>query len=329
MDGSRPSDLSGAAELAETAARLPPSALRSLALGLLARESGRIGEARTLLGDAVTRARAGGDAAMMERAGIAARDLVRADQRGTGSGGGDRGRRPGGRPRSGRRCADHEGHRPVAGRGPLGALALLDTARLSRDGAAWEAELLATRGAIRLYAGQLPLALTDFDRAIGLVHLWRPSSSQSRIYLMRSMARYWSGDWDGAAVDAAASRALAEGRAEAWSVPSAYAVSADVPVGRGRVERGQRAPQGGQGRAWRGWRPMDNVDAVAGREAALLLARQDYARVLAVLTPLRGEEHLSLLASFRPYRWVMPAWILACLGLGRHADAEQSIASTR
>ena len=317
--------LTTAAELAEPAAGLPPSALRSLALGLLARESGRIAEARTLLSDAVARARTCGDETMAQRTGIALAVLYVRMNEGLAAveAIGD---------------ADSAADPEVAGDAltakgiglwhagdPIGALALLGTARLSRDGEPWEVDLLATRAAIRLYAGQLSQAMTDLDRSIEMVHLWRPSSSESRIYMMRSLARYWSGDWDGAAVDAAASRALADGRAAAWSVPTAYAVSVDVPVGRGRWSVA-REHLGVATAALKSLLSVDIAAVVAEREASLLLARHDYARALSALTPWRVDDKLSLLGSFRPYRWVMPAWILACLGLGRHAEADDSLA---
>ena len=317
-------DLSGAAQLAEEAVRLPPSALRSLALGLLARESGRVGEARTLLDDAVTRARASANRAMGERAGIAAGLLyVRITENQAAIeaiGDADR-------------SADPEmagDARTIKGIGlwqagdPSGALAYLDRTQLSRNGTPWEADLLAVRAAVRMYAGQLPQALTDLDRTVGLVHLWRPTPNQSRIYAMRSATRFWLGDWDGAAVDAAAARAVAEGGAEAWTLPLAQAASVDVPAGRGQWsvadEHLRVAKVAAAKMPWN-----QSADGVAAREAGLLLARQNYAGVLSLLRPLRGEEHLGPLAPFRPYRWVLPTWILACLGLGRHADAERSI----
>ena len=211
---------------------------------------------------------------------------------------------------------------------PAGALALLDDARLSRDGTVWEADLLAVRAAVRMYSGQLSQALADLDRAVGLAHLWRPSPNQSRIYAMRSSARFWLGDWDGAAVDATAARALAEGDTEGWALPIARAVSVDVPAGRGQwATAGEHLTVAAAAAERMPW--IQSADAVAARRADLLLARHDYAAVLTLLRPLHGEDHLAQMAPFRSHRWLQPAWILACLGLGRHADAERSLAGYR
>ena len=114
------------------------------------------------------------------------------------------------------------------------ALDLVNTVPTSEDGRPWEADLVAVRGMLRMYAGQLRQALADFDAAVRIVHLWRPSTNQSRTYVLRSITRYYLGDWDGAAVDAAAARAVAQAMSQAWSEPIALAVSADVPAGRGQ-----------------------------------------------------------------------------------------------
>ena len=69
---------------------------------------------------------------------------------------------------------------------------------------------------------------------------------------------------------------------------------------------------------------IQSADAVAAREADLLLARQNYDDELTLVRPFRGAGQLDQLAPFRSYRWVLPAWIRACLGLSRSADAERS-----
>ena len=68
-------DLDGADELAAQAEPLTPSPLRGLALGLLARERGRVGEAKTYLREALTRAPGAPDDSVHQRAAVGAAGL--------------------------------------------------------------------------------------------------------------------------------------------------------------------------------------------------------------------------------------------------------------
>ena len=323
--------LSAADELAASAELLPPSALRSLALGLLDRDAGRVNIARTKLQAAVDRARADGDMALAERAGLAAAILyVRVNDGraalaalGDPAGAGDRDD-----------AADPEiAHDARTTRGialwltgdSAAALGLLDDVQLSPNGRSWEADLLGTRGMINLYAGHRVAALADFDRAVDLAHLWRPSTNHLRIYELRSTTRFWSGDWDGASVDAAAALALSEGGSAPWTLPLAHAVTAEVAIGRGRwgVAAGQlEAARHALGRL----APDSGVEWVTMRETVLLLVRLDFAGVLARVTPLCQSDQLARLAPFRPYRWVVPAQIYANVWLGRVVEAERALA---
>ena len=316
--------MTDAAELARSADQLSPSARRSLALGLLARETGRIGEARSLLHDAVSSARTSGDQTMSHRAGIAAATLFARVDDGQAAlealGDVDR-------------IADPE----IAGDGRStkglamwligdtdGAHALLDDVQLSRGGASWEADLLGVRGLIRLYSGRLSLALADVNRAVDLVHLWRPSTDQGQIYALRASLRFWLGDWDGATADAAAARAPTDADSLAPSAALVYAGSSDVAIGRGQWSAARRHLNAARAALVR-LPTAQGADAVAGRQTALLLAKRDHAGVLALLEPLRQEDQLARGAPFRSYRWVLPAWIQACSGLRRSSDAERAL----
>lgn len=317
-------NLSAAVQLAEIAQGLPPSALRSLALGLLARESGRAAEARTLLHDALVRARAEEDQPLLARAALA--NAVLHVQYNDGPSAlevidvveGAADLNLAGEARVTRGLALWLSGDSAAAR------ALLDATPLSAYGATWESELSAVRGMIRRFDGQLSAALSDFDRAVDLVHLWRPSTNGCRIYVMRSMARFDVGDWDGAAVDAAEARALAEEVAPVWSIPYASAVSVQVPANRGQwhvAAAHLAAAKRGLSRL----SPAVMIDFVALRETALLMARRDYPAVVALLEPLRSEEAMAPIAIVRPHRWVLPNWIIACLELGRLDDAERAL----
>ena len=176
---------------------------------------------------------------------------------------------------------------------------------------------------VHLYAGELTEALADLNRSIGLTHLWRPSTNQPRIYVLRCLARYRRGDWDGALGDAAAARALAT-HAEAWSVAWARAASIDVPANRGQWDIA--AEHLAEARtALTNLRYPQVVDVVARHESAILTARGDHDALLELLEPLLAENHLEQMAAFRSYRWILPSWISTCVQVGRLVDAEREL----
>ena len=316
-------DLDGADELAEQAAALTPTPLRSLALGLLARERGRVGEARSYLHEARAESSGVPDPRIRQQAAVAAAGL---------------------------HVRMNEGALALAALEDLGeiddpdlagdarinrglglwqagdiksALAQLAADPISAEGSAWEAELLGARGVFHLYAGALSEALTDLDQAIGMSHLWRPSTNQPRIYVMRCLVRYYRGDWDGALGDAAAARALAA-QAEVWSVAWARGVSIDVPANRGQWDIA--TDHLAEARAAMARLPnIQVVDLIARHESLIYAARGEHDAVLAVLEPLLSENFLLQLAAFRSYRFTLPAWIISCIEVGRLADAEREL----
>ena len=201
------------------------------------------------------------------------------------------------------------------------ALRLLDDVPIDPDG---------TRGrrswrppaAIALYEGRPAASLADLDTAIRWAHLWRPSTNQTRIHTLRSRARYLVGDWDGAAIDAAAARALAPGNAQAWSAALAFASSIPVAANRGQFDVADdyltRARD-----ALPDWAPDIITDQVRVQEVVLAQAREDHRGVLAALEPARSQE-----------RWATPtltghellrARIGALAALGRLHEAEADL----
>jgi hypothetical protein len=165
-------ELAASAELA-SAELLPPSALRSLALGLLAREAGHVSAARTLLQAAVDRARADGDTVLASGPGSRQRYYTCASTTAN-----RRWRRSLGDPDGAAdpevaQDAHHTGIALWLTGDSAAALALLHDVQLSATGGSSESDLLGARGMINLYAGHLVEALADFDRAVDLAHLWR------------------------------------------------------------------------------------------------------------------------------------------------------------
>jgi DNA-binding CsgD family transcriptional regulator len=322
LDRVEAQDLVGAQDLAPAATDAPPSELRSRALGLLDRERGHIGPARTRLRQALDLATEAADADAVTRAALAAAVLhVRMGE--------------------GSAAVEVLRHTPAVDDPELGtdvlttramglwqthaldeAIGLLEHVATSPEGSAWEAELVATRGMFALFGGRPGESLADLDTAIRFAHLWRPSTNQSRIHGLRSLARYLLGDWDGAGVDAAAARALASTNAEAWSAALALGSSVPMAANRGQFDAAglylARAKD-----ALPAWAP-DVIDHhVRAAEVVLAQARDDHHGVLAALEPVRSHG-----------RWVIPtrvghellrAQIAALAALGRPAEAEADL----
>ena len=313
-------DLDGADELAERGAELTPSPLGSLALGLLARERGRVAEATTYLQAALSPT---SEPRLRQQAAVALAELhVRLNEGALALAALDSVDRVddpelAGDARTARaiglwHCGRHRD-----------AMTHLEALPLSPQGVAWEAELLATRAAIHLFTGEVPAAQADLDRCIEMSHLWRPSGNQTVTYVLRSLARQSRGDWDGALGDAAAARALAT-QSDVWTVVWARAASIHVPANRGQwdIANGHLA----EARAGLTRLPHGQaIDLAARGESAIHTARGDPAALLGVLEPLLSERHLERLVSFRPYRWILPAWISSCIEVGRLADAEREL----
>lgn len=318
-------DLRAARELVDPVTRLATGALRSLALGLYYRETGQIAQARSLLAESVRLAVTEGDRSTRERAALALAilhlRLAEGDQAIaalTHTAGTD----------DPELAADAvttrslglylEGHLQEA-------LRLIDRIPVGPDRACWEADLLAARGMLRMFAGRLPGALIDLDAAISMDDRWRPSTNHSRTYVVRSAARFLVGDWDGAAADAATARALADGIAPAWSVALAAGVGVDVPANRGQWHIASSRLAAAQ-RAAADVGSAQLTHAVARHAIELADAQQDHTRVLSTVEPLLTGEHLTRLAASRYHRRFMTARIHACVRLGRLAEAERHLA---
>ena len=173
-----------------------------------------------------------------------------------------------------------------------------------------------------LFKGHVADALNDLDEAVGLMHFWRPSTNQSRIFFLRSMARFHVGDWDGAAVDAAAARALAEGPAPLWSAALALSVSVDVPANRGQWDVAEdylaRAEMSS---------PLGHQlsDVVVSRRIGLALAKRDYHEVLRVLEPLWSDAYLERISRNRTLRSVIAGPGYHLIAAGRLEAAERDL----
>ena len=182
--------------------------------------------------------------------------------------------------------------------------------------------MLAVSGMVRFYEGRTREALADLDRPVRMMHLWRPSTNQTRIFLLRSIARFALGDWDGAAVDAAAARALAAGPTQLWSEALALAISVDVAAHRGQWEVAEdylaRATESAPALA-------QITDMVHRHAIELAQAREHADEVLAVLDPLWSEAFVEQMARTRQVRPLMVARIEALVALDRLTEADHAL----
>lgn len=306
-----------------------PCALRSLALGLLAREKGDPARAQPLLREAVELARADTSASripqldtraahalaalltLLDDGPAALTVLATVDS-----------------------CDDPElatdlltttGTSPwQAGR--IDEATTLLTDRAPADLATpWGADLLAVRGMLRLYSGDLRAALADLDTRVRLTSVWRPSTFESRGHIVRARIRSLLGDWDGATVDTAAARALAERRATPWGLSMAHAISIDVPAWRGQWAAAEAHLDAAREILTSVPEPRA-VDYVVFHEVVLASTRSDY-EVVVELLDHQPPEFLDRAVRMGVHRSVMQTWIDACLELGDRPRARRVLAT--
>jgi DNA-binding CsgD family transcriptional regulator len=310
--------------LANEAQTLPASAAKDYAFGLLAIEDSDVPVAKQLLGRAAEQAARSGHRDLQARADLALAELQLSlneadDAISTTADATD--------------ISDDElvhdlrSHRAMAlwQRGDLAAaLHLLADAPSSLPTTSWQPDMLAVRGMVRTLTGELDRALADLDAALSSPGLWRRSSNFSRALIFRANTRYYVGDWDGAAVDASAARAVADGQVQAWTAPMANAVSSHVPANRGQRElaadRLERARE-----VLRAVHSTPVLGAVIAGEVMLATTFEDWDTVQRTLTPLRNEMVMARLGPTRMFRWVMTSWVVACLRLGDHVRAADAV----
>lgn len=317
-------DLVGADELAATVDGGDLGALGCLALGLLARESGQVAAARRLLRDALDLAVVDGDRRLCERAGLAQAVLAVRLNEGEAA------------VRAVTWAEESDDPELAAdacttkalGLWQLGehqqAIDVLDKTLSPAGDTPWDAEVLAVRAMVREYLGQLPEALADYDAAVALDPIWRPTTNHSRTRVLRATTRVLLGDWDGAAIDAAAARTLAQAAAQAWSIPLAYAVSADVPAWRGQFDLAADYLAEAD-RALQVLRPPQVLDFVVDHQLALATARGDHGAVVDLLEPLLRTDYLARAGVIRTYRWPYQCWIDTQIALGDLGAAERAL----
>jgi DNA-binding CsgD family transcriptional regulator len=315
-------DLTGAERLRQAAEASPPNAARSLALGLLDRESGQIEQARILLTEAVSLAVAAGDGESAAQASLELGALHASLNEGEAAAAACarafRSSRP---PVMAQAKVLHAIGSWEAGR-ISEALAELDAADDAR--AVEPAEYAAARGMIRYFAGDLRAAREDLGQSMALAHTWRLSVILDRVHIQRSLVHFTLGDWDAAAVDASGALALGESGDHPWLMPLAHAVSIHVPAARGQWDAADHHLT--QARLWHERIPTAQAGGYLAMGAALLAAtREDFEAAVRILQPMCSGPGFSRLAAVRGYRSGMAGLVQALVRTGRLAEAADGL----
>lgn len=321
-------DLAGATELEPEAQQTRDSALRSYALGLLARDHGHPDRAATLLTTAIDRAETAGQVDLAARAAIELARMHASLNNGP-------------QVLAAIRHADQAAEPELVARattmlgvgewqcGRIGrAIDILDPMPRT-TGSLSEADRFAARGMVRYYHGDLTGSVHDLDYAISLSHLWRPSVMLDRAHIQRFLGHFLIGDWDAAVVDAGTACTLADTGDRPWIAALAHAAAAQVPVHRGEFDVA-RAHLAQARQANRRVRSTQGDGLLASAAAMLCLLEGDFDGVLGVLTPIRQQPDIfARLQAVRSYRWLMVSLITALVELKRIPEAQEELSVYR
>ena len=207
----------------------------------------------------------------------------------------------------------------LSGRGHE-AIALLDSLSATRlHPEPFEAELLATRGNLKAWCGDLPGALEDLSAVIAWSRAGSPLRSLPNAYGALAQTEYQLGRWEEGLTHADLAVSLGEDTDRAWDLPFVHAVAAQLHAGRGdwaaatqRVESARRAAQAA---------PLPlSVFYACLAAAHLAWVRREWSELLHSLTPLRERSIDHVGAILGPHPWGLLE-AEAMLGLGRLPDA--------
>ncbi len=178
----------------------------------------------------------------------------------------------------------------------------------------FEAELLATRGNLKLRAGDLLGAVDDLSAVIA----WSRSGSMPRslanAHCSLAEAEYRLGRWDEGQTHADLAVLLAEGSDQFWELPFAHAVASFFSAGRGEWRAAGEHVSAAARAASVGPLPLGDYHAGIAR-ANLASAHRDWVAVLAALDELRARTAGISAAAVGHHAWVLEAEAL--LGAGQ------------
>jgi ATP/maltotriose-dependent transcriptional regulator MalT len=189
--------------------------------------------------------------------------------------------------------------------------------------APFEAELLATRGQIRVWTNELSEAVEDLSRVVR----WARSGATVRrladVYTNLADAQYRIGAWDDAQMHAELGVSLAEDMEAVWELSSAHAVASYVYSGRGVWDQASAHLADARRAAEQFPTPAAGFYTSLA-QSTLARSKGDHETVIASLAPvLQGQSR----ALFEEMGSVPPHVLTAeaLIGLGRLKEAEDEV----
>jgi DNA-binding CsgD family transcriptional regulator len=212
----------------------------------------------------------------------------------------------------------------TCGRG-ADAVATLAEATPSRiEPLPFEAELLATRGALKSWTGDLPGAVEDLSSVIRWSRAGAGIRSLPNAYGSLALAEYRLGRWPEGLIHAEVAVSLANDSEQIWELAFVNAVASFFAAGRGDWAVAAEHVAAAQGAADRAPLPV-SVYYARVAAANLASAREDWESVIRALTPLRDRQNRQVRLSGGHLGWQILE-IEALVHTGRGAQAAGALA---
>ncbi len=200
----------------------------------------------------------------------------------------------------------------MAGRTQDGVSALASLSEASID-SPLDVELLATRGMLKGWRGDMPAAAADLHAAIRFSRAGTAPRSLANAYSSLAEIEYHLGRWDEGLVHAELALTFAEDNNQIWELPFAHAVASFLDAGRGDWPAATRHIQAAQGAAQRAPLPLNIYYAclAAANHDAI---RSDHSAVLAALVRLRSHAPKSATTALARRAWAIETHALINTG---------------
>lgn len=210
----------------------------------------------------------------------------------------------------------------TAGRAPEAIAELADVSIAHIDPAPFEPELLAIRGTIKLWWGDLAGATQDLETVLRWSRAGAVPRSLPNAYSALAVGDYHLGRWVQGATHAEIGVELGEDAARSWDLPTMHAVTAHLAAGRGQWDVAEEHVAAAAQAAARAPLPLCIYWGCVAA-AQLAWARTEWPAVLDALTPLVQHPRVdgALGMGFRVPRLLYAEALIATERLTEAADA--------